>query len=63
MATDAALLQKLTYTIAEFCKISGLGKTTVYSHINADRLKTRMVGGRRLIPADAARAFLLGETE
>lgn len=61
MATDNDLLHKLTYTIAEFCKVSSLGRTTVYSHINAGRLKTRMVGGRRLIPADSAREFLLGD--
>ncbi|MBW8296182.1 helix-turn-helix domain-containing protein [Sphingopyxis sp.] len=61
MATDNELLQKLTYTISEFCQISGLGRTTVYMHINAGRLKTRMVGGRRLIPADSGRQFLLGD--
>jgi excisionase family DNA binding protein len=52
---------KITYSIKEACKASSLAKTTIYGAISANRLKAVRVGGRTLIPADALRAFLLGE--
>lgn len=61
MASNTDVLQKLTYSVSEFCKVSGMGRTTVFAHIRAGRLKTRMVGGLRMIPADSAREFLLGD--
>jgi len=51
---------KLAYSIEEACKASSLGRTTIYSHLTAHRLHSVRVGGRRLIPAESLRAFILG---
>ncbi len=52
---------KLTYSIKEACHASSLGRTTIYSHIAAKRLRVVRVGGRTLIPADSLRRLLQGE--
>lgn len=52
---------KLGYSIKEACKASSLGRTTLYSHINAGRLRAVRVGGRTIIPAEALHALVAGE--
>ena len=49
---------KLTYSINEACKASSLGRTTIYAHIGAKRLRAVRVGGRTLIPAESLMALL-----
>jgi excisionase family DNA binding protein len=49
---------KLTYSINEACKASSLGRTTIYEHIRAKRLRAVRVGGRTLIPAESLMALL-----
>jgi excisionase family DNA binding protein len=51
---------KLAYSIREACDASSLGKTTIYSHISAGRLKAVRVGGRTIIPADSLRLLISG---
>lgn len=51
---------KLAYSIREACNASSLGKTTIYSHIAAGRLKAIRVGGRTIIPAESLQALLNG---
>ncbi len=51
---------KLAYSIREACNTSSLGKTTIYSHIAAGRLKAIRVGGRTIIPAESLQALLNG---
>jgi excisionase family DNA binding protein len=46
------------YTIDGFCRAFGIGRTSVYKLIGDGKLRTVMVAGRRLIPADAAEALL-----
>jgi excisionase family DNA binding protein len=53
--------EKLVYSIREACLTSTLGKTTIYAHIAAGRLRCVRVGGRTLIPADSLEALLKGE--
>ena len=48
---------KLAYSITQACAASSLGKTTIYAHIAAGRLRAIHVGGRTLIPADSLRAL------
>jgi excisionase family DNA binding protein len=62
MSVSSNTLSKLTYSIKEACAASSLGRTTLYAHINAGRLRAIRVGGRRLIPADSLRALITGET-
>lgn len=44
----------------DFCMNFGLSRSTVYNLMKEGRLKTVKVGGRRLIPVDAARELLAG---
>jgi excisionase family DNA binding protein len=52
---------KLAYSIKEACQASSLGRTTLYSHIVAGRLKVTRVGGRTLITAMALHALINGD--
>ncbi|WP_374552325.1 helix-turn-helix domain-containing protein [Sphingobium yanoikuyae] len=52
---------KLAYSIREACLASSLGRTTIYNHIAAGRLRVTRVGGRTLIPAEALNALIAGE--
>jgi len=53
--------EKIAYSIKEACRASSLGRTTLYAHISAHRLKAVRVGGRTLIPADSLHALIAGE--
>lgn len=62
MKSDINHDQKLAYSIREACSVSSLGRTTLYAHIAAGRLRVTRVGGRTLVPAKALRALIDGET-
>ena len=40
----------LAYQVAHFCKAIGLGKTKFYELVAAGKIRTVLIGGRRLIP-------------
>lgn len=61
MSKTTQPLPKLAYSIKEAVEVSSISRGTIYNHIAAGRLPTRKIGGRTLIPADALRAFILGE--
>jgi hypothetical protein len=46
-ASDALL----AYRVAHFCKSIGLGKTKFYELVRDGKIKTIVIGGRRLVPA------------
>jgi excisionase family DNA binding protein len=50
--------EKRAFRVEEFCAAYGLGRTKTYELIKAGKLGTVLVGGRRLIPKDAAEALL-----
>lgn len=50
--------EKRAFRIDEFCAVYGLGRTKTYDLIKAGKLRTVLVGGRRLVPKDAAEALL-----
>lgn len=52
---------KIGYSVREACHVSSLGRTTLYSHIAAGRLKATRIGGRTIIPAEALHALISGE--
>ena len=52
---------KLAYSIKEACQASSLGRTTLYAHIAAGRLRVTRVGGRTIVPADALQALIAGQ--
>ena len=52
---------KLAYSIKEACRASSLGRTTLYAHIAAKRLRAVRIGGRTVIPADSLHALVAGD--
>jgi excisionase family DNA binding protein len=48
----------LAYRVAQFCKAVGLGKTKFYELVRDGKIKTVVIGGRRLIPADEAQRLV-----
>ena len=53
-------LPKVGYSIREACLASSLGRTTLYAHIAAGRLRVTRIGGRTVIPAEALHALIWG---
>lgn len=51
---------KLGYSIREACRASSLGRTTIYAHIAAGRLRATRVGGRTVIPAESLQDLING---
>lgn len=51
---------KLGYSIKEACQASSLGRTTLYNHIAAGRLRVTRVGGRTIVPAENLHALIAG---
>lgn len=54
---------KIAYSIKEACRASSLGRTTLYGHIAAGRLRAVRVGGRTVIPAESLHALVQGGGE
>lgn len=61
MQSERHYPQKLAYSIKEACEASSLGRTSIWNHISAGRLRAVRIGGRTLIPADSLHALILGE--
>ena len=61
MNSATADCQKLALSINEACRASSLGRTTIYGHIAAGRLKAVRIDGRTVIPADSLRTLIAGE--
>jgi excisionase family DNA binding protein len=51
-------MEKLAYTIADVMKMTGLGKTTLYKHIEQGHLKKRKIGGRTVFILADVQEFL-----
>jgi excisionase family DNA binding protein len=51
----------LAYRVNDAAEVSGLSRSTIYNLIAEHKLRSIMVAGRRLIPADALRELLKGE--
>jgi len=54
---------KLAYSIREACDATSIGRTTLFKHIAAKRLRTVRIGGRTLIPAVSLRNFVEGKSD
>ena len=50
--------KELAYSISDACKLSSVGRTTLYGAIKRGDLTTRKIGRRTLVPADALAAWL-----
>jgi excisionase family DNA binding protein len=61
MQAEAKDPPKIAYSIKEACRASSLGRTTLYAHIAANRLRAVHIGGRTVIPAESLHALLTRE--
>ncbi len=48
------------YRVGDFCRLYGVGRTSVYKMLKQGKLPSVTIGGRRVIPADAAESLLTG---
>lgn len=55
---EIPFVQRLTCTIKEACKVSGMGRTKFYELIKGGELKTISVGRRRLVQVPSLLKFL-----
>lgn len=53
--------EPLAYSVADACKVSSIGKTSLYALIAEGRLEIRKIGKRTLIPAASLRRLIDGE--
>jgi excisionase family DNA binding protein len=58
LASDTPTPTPRAYRVQDFCKAFGLSRSTVYNLIAQGKLRSVLVAGRRLIPADAAEDLL-----
>ena len=56
-------MEPLAYRVNAFCKAIGIGHTKFYQLLAAGRIRTVVIGGRRLIPADEAQRIANEGTE
>jgi excisionase family DNA binding protein len=61
MQAEPIEAERLAYSVKEACRVSSLGRTTLYAHIAANRLKAVRIGGRTVIPAESLQALIAGE--
>ncbi|UDF04855.1 helix-turn-helix domain-containing protein [Asticcacaulis sp. AND118] len=52
------ILQKLAYSIPEAMEVTGLGRTFLYDQMSIGALKSRKLGGRRVILREDLVEFL-----
>jgi excisionase family DNA binding protein len=50
--------ERRAYRVNDFCRLFGVGRTGVYKLLKEGKLPSVVIGGRRLIPRDAAEALL-----
>jgi excisionase family DNA binding protein len=62
MSSDSPDPPKIAYSIREACQASSLGRTTIYAHIAAGRLRANRIGGRTIIPAESLHALIGGQS-
>jgi len=58
MSMNISEREPLAYSVEDFCKLIGLGRSTVYNMIKAGEIKVARIGHRRLIPHRVAVALL-----
>lgn len=54
-------MERLAYSVKEFCQLVGLGRATTYRRIKDGSLQVRRIGGRTLIPASEVARLLSGD--
>jgi len=55
---DTGDTNRLAFRVQPFCKSIGIGRTKFYELVTAGKIKTVIIGGRRLVPADEAQRLV-----
>ncbi|GAA4664054.1 helix-turn-helix domain-containing protein [Amycolatopsis dongchuanensis] len=55
------MVEKVGYSIEDAMQATGLGRTTIFELLRTGQLESIKVGRRRIIPADAIRAYFAAE--
>lgn len=55
------VIEKLGYSIEEATQVMSVGRSTIYELFDRGQLESIKVGRRRIIPADAIRAYFDAE--
>jgi excisionase family DNA binding protein len=50
-------VDKIGYSVDEACRVSGIGRSLMFEKIRSGEIVSVRVGRRRIIPADAIRAY------
>ena len=50
--------KRLAYRVGPFCRSIGIGRTKFYELMASGKIKTVVIGGRRLIPAAEAQRLV-----
>ena len=58
MNNQAPPIAKAALTVAEFCQVVGIGKTTFYSEVRAGRIHPKKIGSKTIVPMSELSAFL-----
>ncbi len=56
--TKIPTVEKRAFQVNEFAAAYGISRSTIYALMKEGKLRTVVVGGRRLIPKDAVEALL-----
>jgi excisionase family DNA binding protein len=57
-AGPGSVSERRALRVNEFCQLYGLSRATAYKLMKTGQLRTVFVGGRRLVPVDAAEALI-----
>jgi len=58
---EAREANRLAFRVQSFCQSIGIGRTKFYELVRDGKIKTIVIGGRRLVPAEEAQR--LGDSE
>ena len=55
---EAGETNRLAFRVQPFCQSIGIGRTKFYELVRDGKIKTVVIGGRRLIPAEEAQRLV-----
>ena len=58
MEIESGEANRLAFRVQPFCKSIGIGRTKFYELVRDGKIKTVVIGGRRLVPADEAQRLV-----
>ncbi len=55
---EPSATNRLAFRVQLFCRSMGIGRTKFYELVRDGKIKTIVIGGRRLVPAEEAQRLL-----